>query len=278
MFVNILQQACIFLPLMLGIYLSYRILRLTDLTVDGSFVTGSAVFARLMVENYSYLFSFLMAILVGAVSGVIVSLIQRNNKVDSIVSGILAVLMLYSINMQIMGKPNISLLKFDFSSIGLTIIVTVIISIMLVILLLHSRYGLYLRGFGVNYHLLSRLGKKPELYRVLGLSISNALAAASGCLLSQFNGFSDISIGFGVALTAIGSLMIGQHLIKKVYNTQMFSPFVEIVSCFVGIFVYFSVLNLIVILGIDPVNIKFVLALVLVVALRNVKQRRVQHG
>ncbi len=278
MFVNILQQACIFLPLMLGIYLSYRILRLTDLTVDGSFVTGSAVFARLMVVNYSYYFSFLIAVLAGAMSGVIVSLIQRNNKVDSIVAGILAVLMLYSVNMQIMGKPNISLLQFDFSAIGLIIGMTVFISVVITLVMLHSRYGLYLRGFGINYHLLNRLGKAPELCRVLGLAISNALAAASGCLLSQLNGFSDINIGFGVALTAIGSLMIGQHLIKKIYNNRVFSPLTDVVSCFVGIFIYFFVLNMIVLLGIDPVNIKFVLAVVLIVALRNVKQRGQHHG
>ena len=273
MFINILQQSCVFLPLMLGIYLSYRILRLTDLTVDGSFVTGSAVFARLMAENYGYCFSFLIAVLAGAISGVMVSLIQRNNKVDSIVAGILAVLMLYSINMQTMGKPNISLLQFEFSAIGFIIEITVFVSIVIILLMLYSRYGLSLRGFGNNYHLLNRLGKTPELYRALGLAVSNALAAASGCLLSQLNGFSDINIGFGVALTAIGSLIIGQHLVKKIYNQTAFSPMTDVVSCFVGIFIYFFILNLIVFLGIDPVNIKFVLAVVLIVALRNVKQR-----
>ena len=177
-----------------------------------------------------------------------------------------------------MGKPNISLLQFDFTSIGLIIGMTVFISVVILLVLLHSRSGLYLRGFGANYNLLSRLGKVPELYRVLGLSISNALAAVSGCLLSQLNGFSDINIGFGVALTAIGSLMIGQHLIKKIYDNKIFSPLIDIVSCFIGIFIYFLVLNLIVLLGIDPVNIKFVLAIVLILALRNVKQRRMQHG
>ncbi|MCP4476306.1 MAG: hypothetical protein GY821_17460 [Gammaproteobacteria bacterium] len=106
-----LQQTLVFLPLVLGIYISYSILAVTDLTVDGTFVLGSAVFARLVTAGVDQWTSMVCAVLAGIVAGVIVTIMQRVARIDSLIASILAVFMLYSVNFDVMGQPNISLLQ-----------------------------------------------------------------------------------------------------------------------------------------------------------------------
>ena len=108
---NTLQQTLIFLPLALGVYLSYEILMVTDLTVEGTFVLGAAIFARLTTLGFNQPESIIAALLGGAIIGILVTIMQRVAKINSLIAGILAVFMLYSINFAVMNKPNISLLN-----------------------------------------------------------------------------------------------------------------------------------------------------------------------
>jgi putative ABC transport system permease protein len=266
-----LEQSLILLPLVLGVHLSYRILKITDLTVDGTYVLGAAIFASCL--HLGLLLAMLLSIVCGSLVGVIVAFMQRDNIVSDLVVGILASFMLYSVNLQVMGKPNISVLGKPnilsiinqdtwiilLSIIGFGLMVTLII-------LLRSRLGLVLRSFGQNQKLLNILGKKAENYRILGLVISNILAAFSGMLAVQVNGFADINMGFGVALVSIGSVVIGQHIIIK--QQANFSAFKEIIACFVGVLLYFICISGLLRIGINPVNLKFVLGVLLFVSLR----------
>jgi putative ABC transport system permease protein len=209
-----LEQSLVFLPLVFGMYLSYRILKITDLTVDGTYVLGGAVFARTL--EYGVLLAMLFAVIAGIVVGKIVALMQRHNQVNDLIVGVLASFMLYSINLQILGRPNISLLdKPNLLTIfGITnwIIILVIIGISLIVvlvILLNSKFGLLLRAFGQDQKLLSILGKHAEKYRIFGLALSNMLASITGVLAAQINGFADINMGFGVALVGIGAIVIG---------------------------------------------------------------------
>lgn len=204
---------------------------------------------------------------------------QKNNRVNSLIAGILASFMLYSVNLQIMQRPNISTLGmpslltiFNTENWLLPLMITNIIVIFAVVILLKGRLGLMLRAFGFNKDLLAILGKPAEFYRTLGLSISNALAALTGTISAQVNGFADINMGFGVALVGIGAIVIGRHILIR---NNSFNAFKEIFSCFIGILFYFINLSILLRVGIDPINLKLILGIVLFISLRSVKRENV---
>ena len=273
-----LEQAVLFFPLALGIYISYSILKLTDMTVDGTFVLGAGVFARVLTDSGNPYISFILAICAGAIAGVGVSMIQNKNKVDSLVAGILALFMLYSINFQVMQTPNINLLgkttvltqMSGFFHMPVWVCTVIIVSFFTLALgvFLYTRFGLLLCAFGSNNSLLSKLGRNIEFYRSAGLAMGNALAAMCGALTSQMDGYADINMGFGMALTGIGSVIIGQHILRFFVKRQNRSIMVEILGCFLGVYLYFCMLNLFLYIGVNPINLKLFLGLILVVSLR----------
>ncbi|HJD61402.1 MAG TPA: ABC transporter permease [Rickettsia endosymbiont of Columbicola hoogstraali] len=254
--VTALEQSLIMLSLILGMYISYRILKITDLTVDGTYVLGAAVFAKFL--SFRIFPALILAVIAGGVIGVIVSF------------------MLYSVNLQIMQRPNISTLGmssllniFNAENWLLPLMITNIIVIFAVVILLKGRLGLRLRAFGFNKDLLAILGKPAEYYSTLGLSISNLLAALTGTISEQVNGFADINMGFGVALVGIGAIVIGRHILIR---NNSFDTFKEIFSCFIGILFYFITLSILLHIGIDPINLKLILGIVLFISLRSVKR------
>lgn len=278
LFVNALQQSLIFLPLAIGIYLSYRILNVTDLTVDGTFVLGAAIFSRCVSLGLSEGESFLLAIIGGFMAGVVVCCMQRYANINSLIASILAVFMLYSINFAVMGRPNISLLGFDtlladaqIAHPKLLLLGLIAFSFFLLIglsILLHSRFGLGLRAFGVNARLLKKIGKHPTVYLAFGLGLSNALAAFCGVMTAEINGYADINMGLGMALTAIGAVVIGQKITHSVLPKALpYLAVVELLSCFIGAMIYFIAMNGFLSLGVNPIYLKLLLGLVLVVFL-----------
>ena len=275
LFLAALEQALLLLPLVLGMYLSYRVLNVTDLTVDGTYVLGAAVFARFI--HLGVFPALLLSILAGLIVGNIVGYMQRDGKVGDLVVGILASFMLYSVNLQVMGRPNISVLGqptiasiFGLETWSILLVIIACLLMIGLVILLRSRMGLFLRAFGHNQKLLLVLGKPAERYRLLGLAISNALAAFTGAIYTQLNGFADINMGFGVALVSIGAVVIGRHIIVR--SQENFNAIREILSCLVGIFLYFMLLNGLLYMGINPANLKFVLGIVLFLSLRNVRR------
>jgi putative ABC transport system permease protein len=270
-----LEQALILLPLVLGIYLSYSILKVTDLTVDGTYVFGAALFAKTIHLGLGV--ALISSILGGAIVGAIVGYMQRHNKVSDLVVGILGCFMLYSVNLQFMGRPNLSTLGMptilSYMNLENWIIPLGIVSIILassLTFLLNSRLGLFLRAFGHNQKLLSILGKSPEKYRLIGLVISNSLAALSGSLTAQINGFADINMGFGIALVSIGAVVIGRHILIKHGGSFVASK--EVISCFIGVLLYFLALNLLLNTSINPANLKFILGAILFLSLRQIRK------
>ncbi len=275
-----LEQALIFTPLVLGVYISYNIIRVTDLTVDGTYVLGAVVFAR-MIE-FGLVLALCSVVMAGIIVGVIVAIMQRHNIVNDLIVGVLASFMLYSINLQLLGRPNISL--FDstdilsvsiFSSWIIILSIIVIVVIAVLFLLLMSNFGLAMRAFGYNQKLLKNLGKSPEIYRIFALAISNSLAAFSGSIAAQVNGFADINMGFGIALIAIGAVVIGKELFFN--NQTKFLPLRELFSCFIGILLYFICLNFLLSIGINPVNLKLILGVMLFLTLSKLHKKLGYH-
>lgn len=283
-----LQQSLIFIPLTLGIYLSYQLLQVTDLTPDGTFVLGAAIFARMLSSGYSQITAFIAALAGGLLTGVIVALMQRYAKINSLIASILAVFMLYSVNFAVMDRPNIGLLNystllgnlqagnqviFNLSLIGFAVILFIALNI-----LVRSRLGLSLRAFGSNPNLIPKLGNSPTLYLMIGLAISNMLAALCGVFTAQINGYADIHMGLGMALTGIGAVVIGCKLVRSLFvRSDAFNLKADLLGCLLGTFIYFLVLNTFLKLGLNPIYLKLVLGILLVLFLSTANYSSKKH-
>lgn len=273
----VITQLITFLPLALAIYVSFCIMRATDMTLDGSFVLGAAVFARLLEIGFTPIIAGVAALLAGMLAGMGVSVMQRGQKIDSLLAGVLATFILTSGNLVVMGRPNIGLLDkttllstaFAHSQIAGQLLVAGYCAFFCILtgLLLLSRCGLILRAFGDNPNLLQRLGKRIEAYRLFGFAFTNCLAAAAGCLTAQTVGYADIGMGFGVTLTALGTVILGRQILHCI----KFQVATELLACLIGVIFYFFAVNGLLRLGIDPIYLKMILGLVLVVFLRAAK-------
>lgn len=228
----------------LGVYLSFRILDFPDLTVDGSFVTGAAVAAILIIGGTNPLLATIAAMFAGFIAGCITGLLHTKGKINPLLAGILMMIALYSINLRIMGKSNISMLNEDtlisqitnfwkglkiddaieslFMSIGLgeyipktwgILIIMLILALIVKILIDHflkTDIGLAIRATGDNETMIRSFSANTDFLKVLGLGISNALVALSGALIGQYNGFSDVGMGIGMIVIGLASVIIGE--------------------------------------------------------------------
>ncbi|MBD8067620.1 ABC transporter permease [Bacillus sp. PS06] len=240
------EAGIIYAIMALGVYLSFRILDFPDLTVDGSFVTGAAVSAVLIVNGVNPFIATLASLVAGFIAGCITGVLHTKGKINALLSGILMMIALYSINLRIMGTSNISLLRETtvvthlsefwkglgldegiravLSSIGLTgfipktwaimffmLIVTVIIKL-IIDRFLKTETGLALRATGDNKNMIRSFSANTDHLTILGLGISNALVAFSGGLIAQYNGFSDIGMGMGMIIIGLASVIIGEAI------------------------------------------------------------------
>lgn len=230
----------------LGVYLTFRILDFPDLTVDGSFVTGGAVSAVMILNGFNPFLATMMGGLAGVLAGFITGILHTKGKINSLLSGILMMIALYSINLRIMGRPNIPLLNettvftqiksfwdklnldhwlsLPFESLGiegyLPATFMIIVSMAIIILitkkvidwLLQTEAGLALRATGDNPKMIKSLSANTDLYIMVGLGISNGLVALSGSLVVQYNGFSDVGLGIGMIIVGLASVIIGEGI------------------------------------------------------------------
>lgn len=274
----VLTQSLTFLPLALGICISYSLLKATDMTLDGSFVLGAAVFAHFISLGVSPPLAGLAALLAGSSAGIMVSLIQRGGRVDPLLAGVLATFILTSANLIIMGRPNINLLSqhtlvsdaFAKSDLYGWMVIAAYCSVICLAscILIRTRFGLMLRALGDNPSLLQRLGTPIENYRIAGFAFTNTLAAAAGILTAQTVGYADIGMGFGMTLTGIGAILLGQQLIRLMIKSANPRVLMEFLSCTVGVVLYFFAINTLLRFDINPIYLKMILGLILILFLR----------
>ncbi|MCC3357248.1 ABC transporter permease [Bacillus sp. REN16] len=240
------ESGIIYAIMAIGVYLSFRILDFPDLTVDGSFVTGAAVSAILITNGVHPFIATLLALVAGFIAGSITGLLHTVGKINALLSGILMMIALYSINLRIMGKSNVSLLNIDttftnvsgasastgidsffnsiLAAIGLgdslpktwgillfMIVVTFVIKL-LIDLFLRTEIGLAVRATGDNKKMISSFSANTNLMTILGLGLSNALVAFSGSLIAQQGGFADVGMGIGMIVIGLASVIIGEAL------------------------------------------------------------------
>lgn len=268
MFLNILEQSLLFLPLALGIYISYTVLRIPDLTADGSFTLGAAVYAVSVHAGLSPLLATSLGFVFGVIIGIIVSFLQIRLRLNPLLAGILLVFILNSFTLKLMGSPNLSL--FDKPSIFLNnstkLVMLLPLGFLLILslgLLLTSRLGLMFYAFGNNSTLLNLCGRNAQAYRIIGLSLSNGLVGCSGALTAQASGYADISMGTGVILIALGTVIIGQRIYHAVFHPTSFSKFIQLVFCWIGVMIYFGTIHLLLSLGFDPIYLRMMTGLCL---------------
>ena len=214
---NAVEAGLLYALMALGVYITFRVLNFPDLTVDGSFATGGAVAAVMIAGGYSPWLATLAAFAAGLAAGACTGLLHTKGKINGLLSGILMMLALYSINMRIMGKPNISLLDNHtvFSSISPILLMLIIVLAVKVLLdlFLQTDLGLALRATGDNSRMIRSFGASTDKTTILGVSLSNGLVAVSGAVVSQEQGFADISMGIGMIVIGLASVIIGEALI-----------------------------------------------------------------
>ncbi len=232
-----LETGIIYGLVAIGIYLTFRVLNFADLTVDGSFTLGAAVTASMLVAGYSPTVSTLGGFVAGGFAGAFTCLLYIRGNILEILTGILTMTGLYSINLRIMDSPNIGLINhqtmFGEGDNNLMIL-SLIVLVLLVFFyfLFKTNLGLSFRATGHNECVSSAYGVNNTLSKFFLISFSNALISLAGSLYCQLEGFADVSIGIGTVITGLASVVIGETIIKT--NSLILS----FVSCIIGAIVY----------------------------------------
>lgn len=218
-----IAQGLIWGIMALGVYMTYRMLGLADLTVDGSLATGGAVCIMLVLAGWNPQIALLISFLAGVAAGLITGFLHTKLGIPDILAGILTQISLYSINLNIMGKANqavnVNKVSFLFSSnakvLPRTIVLASLVCLVLVVLLymyLGTEHGSALRATGINGAMARAQGINTNSMKVIGLALSNGLVALAGGVLSQYQGFADINMGRGAIVIGLAAVIIGEVL------------------------------------------------------------------
>ena len=262
----------------IGVYITYRIMDIADLTVDGTLCTGGAICIMWMLSGHSVWMSLFFALLAGMAAGLVTGLLHTFMGIPAILSGILTQLGLYSVNLKIMGKANqaINVDKFDLL-ISLryiknvpffknTILLVAVITVVLIVVLywfFGTELGCSLRATGCNGKMARAQGINTDLCRILGLMISNGLVAFSGALLAQYQGFADVNMGRGAIVIGLAAVIIGEAVFGKVFHNFGF----RLLGVALGSIIYYLVLQVVIWRKFDTDLLKLLSALVVAIFL-----------
>ena len=267
-----IEQSLVFAIMVLGVYISFRILNFPDMTVDGTFPLGAAISAKLLTLGVNPYLTLLVALVAGAAAGAITGLIHVKLKVKDLLAGILVMTALYSVNLRVMGKSNIPLFEEDniFNteySMMITIVVLILISKFLLDYLLKTKFGFALKALGDNENLIVSLGLNEEKYKIYGLMIANAFVAFSGAVLAQYQGFADVGMGTGIIVIGLASIIIGDTLFGK--RRRLAGTTIVII----GSILYRGVIAVTLSMGMDASDLKLITSVIVIVILWIQKQK-----
>ena len=226
--VTAVELGLIYAFMAMGVYLTFRILEFADLTVDGSFTTGAAVAAVGIVNGVEPIVATLMAFVAGLIAGLVTGLLHTKGHINGLLAGILTQLGLYSINLRIMGRSNLPLLRErtlitplreggllgTWTSIGIFLGMA-LVALALIIWFLHTDLGLAMRATGDAPDMIRSFGVNTDRQKLLGLALSNGLVALCGAFIAQYQGFADVGMGIGMIVAGLASVIIGQALLTR---------------------------------------------------------------
>lgn len=268
------SQGLLWSLMALGVYLTYRVLDIADLTVEGSFPLGAAVAAALLVKGFNPLLAILIAGVAGALAGVVTGILHTKLKIPALLAGILTMIALYSINLRVMGKANLSLLRVDTAftvirEMGMnnsqSVLLVGLLSTVLFGCLMYwffgTEIGAAIRATGFNQQMIRAQGVDTNGTIILGLLLSNALVAVSGALICQSNGFADVGMGTGTIVIGLASVIIGEVL----FGTRSFKNC--LISVVLGSIVYRIVIAAVLQMGMPPNDLKLFTSVLVAFAL-----------
>ncbi|MDR3594824.1 ABC transporter permease subunit [Clostridium sp.] len=264
--INILEQGLLFSLVAIAVYITYKILDFPDMSVDGTFPMGAAISAALLVQGVNPWITLVVAAVGGGIAGAITGLLHVKFKIDNLMAGILMMIGLYSINLRIMGKANIPLFNvnhvFKLGIPAMAIIIAILIVVKILFdLYMKTKSGFLLIAVGDNEQVVSSLGVNKDMVKILGLVISNGLAAVAGALTAQYQGFSDVGMGTGTVVMGLAAVIIGSSLFEKI-------TFIKATTLSIfGAIIYKGVIALVLKFGLSPNDLKLMTAIIVVIAL-----------
>lgn len=268
-----LAQGIIWGIMAMGVYITFRILDVADLTVDGSMATGGATMAVCMAAGMNVWIAMLLACIAGCLAGLITGIFHTKFGIPAILAGILTQLMLYSINLRIMSqKANLPLSyeKYNFFISLRTLDSTIIITLLFVAFIIALMYWFFgtelghsLRATGCNQNMARANGINTDTNKVIGLVISNGLVALSGAMLAQYQGFADINMGRGAIVIGLAAVIIGEVIFGKLFRNFA----LKLLAAVIGSVIYYIVITYVIRAGMNANDLKMFSALVVAVCL-----------
>lgn len=272
--IGALELGLLYGVMALGVYLTFRVLNFADLTVDGSFTTGAATAATGIVAGWHPILATVAGFGTGFLAGVITGLLHTKGRIDGLLAGILTQIGLWSINLRIMDGANIPLLRTDsvFTPLedvgvigtwaGVAIFAVAVCLLAGVVLwFLKTDLGLAIRATGDNGQMITSFGVSTDRTKILTLALSNGLVGMCGALVAQYQGFADISMGIGLIVVGLASVILGQALLSQ----RML--WLAIYAVVLGAVAYRLIIFLALSVGLNPNDMKLVSAVLVVVAL-----------
>jgi len=273
--VGALEQGLLYGVMVLGVYITFRVLDFPDLTVDGSFTLGGAVAARLIYSGYSPWLATFMGLAAGLIAGLCTGLLHTKIRIAPLLAGILMMIALYSINLRVMGgKSMLSLLRIDtvftdiarlgipkqlaVMALGLAFI---IIICYLMFVFLQTEVGLALRATGDNEQMIRSLGVNTNYSKVVGLALGNGLVGLSGALVAQYQSFSDAGMGIGMIVVGLASVIMGEVVIG---NKTLRRTLIAVV---IGSIIYRIVITFVMRIGLPATDLKLFTAVLVILAM-----------
>lgn len=271
--ISSVELGVIYALMALGVFISFRTLNMPDLTVDGSFVLGAAVSAVLCTAGHPIM-GIVLALAAGALAGGVTALLHTWLKIQPILSGILTMLALYSVNLKVMSnRANIPLLNqktifslpewvpgSDYAALAVSSMVLLAVMLLLY-LFLKTKAGLVLRATGDNEQMVRALGVSTDLTKFIGLVLANALVALSGALIAQYQSFADVGMGIGMVIIGLASVIIGE----AVFGTANLLR--RLMAVILGAILYRLVIAFALELGMPPTDLKLISAVIVCAAL-----------
>lgn len=268
-------QGLLWAVLALGVYLTFRILDVADLTCEGSFPLGAAVAAASLNAGLGIPVSIILAIIAGMLAGVVTGVLHTKMKIPALLAGILTMIALYSVNLRVMGKANISMLGIDTvfkytrdltglnvadSSFVVGLVFTVVVGVA-TYHFLGTQIGACMRATGCNQQMIRAQGVNTDTMLIIGLAVSNGLIGLSGALIAQANGFADVGMGTGTIVIGLASVIIGEVLFgdRSVKNSM--------ISVVLGSIAYRIVIAVVLALGMPPNDLKLFTSVLVAIAL-----------
>ena len=268
-----IAQGIIWGIMAIGVYITYKVLDLADLTVDGSLATGGAVFVVLSTSGVNMYLALLVAFVSGCLAGLATGILHTAFGIPAILAGILTQLSLYSINLRIMDKnANIGIsfrnynLMITLSNINKSLLVGSLFALAIILILywfFGTEAGSAIRATGCNAAMARANGINTDINKIIGLVISNGIVALSGALLTQWQGFADINMGRGAIVIGLAAVIIGEVIFGKIFRNFA----LRLLSAVIGGIIYYIVMTFVIQLGLDANDLKLFSAVVVAIFL-----------